>query len=57
LHGRDGGRQSDIAVIDADGTRLRFLTHTAALETEPVWSPGGAMIAFAGDRHVRQPLP
>jgi len=53
-HGRDGGRQSDIAVINADGSGLRFLTHTAALETEPVWSPDGTMIAFASDRHVRR---
>jgi TolB protein len=53
-HGRDGGRQSDIAVVNADGTGLRFLTHTAALETEPVWSPDGTMIAFAGDRHVKR---
>jgi len=53
-HGRDGGRQSDIAVVNADGTDLRFLTHTAALETEPVWSPDGTMIAFASDRHVRR---
>ena len=53
-HGRKGGRQSDIAVINADGTGLRFLTHTAALETEPVWSPDGTMIAFASDRHVKR---
>jgi TolB protein len=53
-HGRTGGRQSDIAVINADGTGLRFLTRTPALETEPVWSPDGAMIAFASDRHVKR---
>jgi TolB protein len=53
-HGRAGGRQSDIAVTNADGTGLRFLTHTAALETEPVWSPDGTMIAFASNRHVKR---
>jgi Tol biopolymer transport system component len=53
-HGRDGGRQSDIAIVNADGTGLRPLTRTAANETEPVWSPDGTRIAFASDRHVRR---
>jgi TolB protein len=48
-----GSRQSDIAVINADGTGLRQLTRTAALETEPVWSPDGTRIAFASDRHIK----
>jgi Tol biopolymer transport system component len=49
-----GDRQSDIAVINADGSGLRFLTRTPALETEPVWSPDGTRIAFASDRHVKR---
>ena len=46
-------RQSDLAIINVDGTGPRRLTRTAALETEPVWSPDGTRIAFASDRHVK----
>ena len=49
-----GGRQSDIAVINVDGTGLRRLTRTAAHETHPVWSPDGRRIAFTSDRHARR---
>ena len=48
------GGQSDIAVMNPDGTGVRRLTRTRALETNPVWSPDGRRIAFTSDRHVRR---
>ncbi|MDP9145272.1 MAG: hypothetical protein M3N43_11345 [Actinomycetota bacterium] len=51
---RGPGRQSDFAVMNSDGTGLRRLTRTRALETNPVWSPDGRRIAFTSDRHVKR---
>jgi Tol biopolymer transport system component len=48
-----GSRQSDLAVIDSTGRHLRWLTHTAAIESMAVWSPDGKQIAFASDRQVK----
>jgi dipeptidyl aminopeptidase/acylaminoacyl peptidase len=36
----------EIAVIDADGSGLRVLTHDKVTETSPEWSPDGRQIAF-----------
>ena len=43
-----GGRRppTDLYVIRADGAAMRALTHTAATEDEPAWSPDGGAIAF-----------
>ncbi len=47
-------RQSDIAVMNADGSGVRRLTRTRAYETDPVWSPDGRKILFTSDRHQRR---
>ena len=46
-------RQSDLAIVAADGSGLRRLTRTAALETNPVFSPDGRFVAFTSDRASR----
>jgi Tol biopolymer transport system component len=42
--------QTDIFVMNADGTDRRQLTHTDANEASPVFSPDGSQIAFDTDR-------
>ena len=38
--------KGEVAVVDADGSNLRVLTHDTVTETNPVWSPDGREIAF-----------
>ena len=46
-------RQSDIWLMNADGSGTRRITATSAHETNPVFSPDGTRIAFTGDRDNR----
>jgi len=52
----DGSRiafsyRGDLWVVPADGGEARSLTRHVAYDHRPVWSPDGAWIAFASDRH------
>lgn len=46
-------RQSDIWLMNADGSGKQQLTKTRFYETYPAFSPDGTRIAFAGDRDNR----
>ena len=45
--------QSDMWLMNADGSGKRRLTKSKFYETNPVFSPDGTRIAFTGDRHNR----
>lgn len=45
-----GNENSDIYVINADGTGLTRLTYELAEDAEPAWSPDGKTIAFMSNR-------
>ena len=42
--------KGEIAVVDANGTGLRVLTHDKVTETSPVWSPNHEQIAYLRPR-------
>ncbi len=41
---------SDIMVLDLEGGRVRRLTDSNCINTEPSWNPAGTQIAFTSDR-------
>ena len=47
-------RNTDIYVMNADGSGLRKLTHNAGYNAEPAWSPDGRKIAFRSTRKRQQ---
>jgi len=48
--------ESDIFVMNADGSGTRRLTHNAAQNAEPAWSPDGRKIAFRSTRNGNRDL-
>ncbi len=44
------GANTDIWVMNADGSGARQLTHEGAIDVSPTWSPDGRRLAFTSDR-------
>ncbi|WP_373044988.1 Tol-Pal system beta propeller repeat protein TolB [Vulgatibacter sp.] len=42
---------SEIYVINADGSGLKRITNSPGIDTSPSWSPDGQKLAFVSDRH------
>jgi Tol biopolymer transport system component len=45
---------SELAVMNADGSDIRVITHNRVSDVAPIWSPDGRWLAF--DRQVRSRL-
>jgi TolB protein len=46
----EGSGNTDIYIVNRDGSNLRRLTNHPAADTTPTWSPTGTQIAFTSDR-------
>lgn len=45
-----GGSDSEIYVMNRDGSNVRRITNNPGIDVTPTWSPTGAQIAFTSDR-------
>jgi Tol biopolymer transport system component len=43
-------RNSDLWVMNSDGTKQTRLTNNAIIDSNPTWSPDGSQIAFVSER-------
>ena len=45
-----GGGNTEIFVCNRDGSGMRRLTHSSAIDTNPAWAPNGKELAFTSSR-------
>jgi TolB protein len=50
MSNRDGGGNSEIYIVNRDGSGLRRLTNHPGADSTPTWSPTGQQLAFTSDR-------
>jgi TolB protein len=50
MSNRDGSGNTEIYIVNRDGTGLRRLTNHPGADSTPTWSPTGQQLAFTSDR-------
>jgi len=50
ISNRDQAGNTEVYVMNADGTNVQRLTNNPAADTTPTWNPQGTQIAFVSDR-------